>query len=710
MPKVASRLEPSGGRGRSGERGRGTLVVFLLIALAVTLASSGAHAACAPGNLLANRTARASRGVGNPAVLTDGVLALEGAPVTSVDATRMTGLRPFVEWDLGEPVRLTATAVQADNNDVYRITTSLDGVRFAPFWTAETVAEPGLRERLGRDLDVRARFVRFETISGDQVFAATEVRVYCGSPTPWPPTRIVRDREPVDPQNVRGWEAQSLKTVVGLIAFPMLFAVLPLLRARGRRRLLGAFALLAALSWTQFGNFNGGSPLHTWDSFHYFMGTKYFPELGYFELYRCAAAAEREAGRDAEVDRTPVRDVEDNRIYPGDWTRTPAGRCRASFAPARWKSFVADLQGFRGLFQGRPISDAFSDHGFNATPINVAWLRLWTHGTTATERHLVWLAQLDSVALVGTVAALVWGFGPLAGVVAALVLGLGGFWSYHWVGGTIGRHTWLFCCALGLALLAKNRPFGGGVALTLAGLLRLFPFVFVGAVGLWTLANAVKTRRFDATARRFLAGTVFTFVLGASVAGAAVGNDSYRAFSRVFERHAQSPVSNQLGLSTLLSWTAGESTDTLADAQLTNPFERWQNHQLLRRTEQRPLWAFAVVVSLGVVVLSAWRGASSAECAALAGPLLFAALPMTSYDYTWLVMLVALARGRPGLLPALLSFAVFSHLLFVFGGNEMEAQHLLGSMACGLLLVWSVPWRTLGDDLLRRIGPSAPLE
>jgi hypothetical protein len=681
--------------------------VCALITLSVVLSCLGARAACPEGNLLAGRAPRASRGVHAPERLTDGVLVTEGAPPQSVDASVMKGMRPYVEWDLGEPLRLTAAAVQADNNDVYRITASLDGVHYTPVWTAETVADSGLRERLGQGVDATGRFVRFEVLSGDQFFAATEVRVYCAPAVPWPPSRIVLDREPVDPQNVRGWTAQSLKTVIGLLAFPLLFVILPRLGAAARRRLLGACMLVAAMSWTQFGNFNGGNPLHTWDAFHYFMGSKYFPEVGYFDLYRCGAAAEREAGRSAETDRAPIRDVEDNRIYPGDWARTPAGSCRATFAPDRWRAFKADLEGFRRLFEERAISDAFSDHGFNATPVNVAWLRLFTRDVVVSQRNLVWLAQVDSVALAGAVAAIVWGFGAVPGVVAALALGIGGFWSYHWVGGTIGRHCWLFCCALGLALLARNRPFAGGAALTLAGLLRIFPFVFVGAVGLFTIVNAWKLRRLDAAGRRFLAGVTVTLALGTTAAGAAVGPGAFGSFARVFERHAQSPAANHLGLSTLLSWTAGESTTTLAAPELTNPFERWQKHQLRRRSEQRPLWALAVAVSLSVIVLSASRGATAAECAALSGLLLYSALPMTSYDYTWLVVLVALAKQKAGILPALLGFALFTHLLFFFGGEELETEHLLGSLACGALLVYSVPFRALWDDVLQMVLPTS---
>jgi hypothetical protein len=681
----------------------------VLAVLVAMLAWAEVAAACPSGNVLANLPARSSRGVDAPERLTDGVLVQEGSPPSVQAASPMAGARPYVEWDLGEPMHLVAAAVQADNNDIYRISTSMDGKVYLPFLTVDLVGEPGLRERLTRDLDATGRFVRFEALSGDQLYAASEVRVYCEPPVPWPPSRIVRDSEVVDPQNTRGWQGQSLKLVLGLLAFPLLFSIARRMGARGRRGIYIAFVMLAALSWTQFGKFNGGDPLHTWDAFHYFMGTKYFPEVGYFDLYRCGAAAEREAGHGDPLDTMLIRDVENNRLYPGDWTRTPAGRCRASFSKARWTAFKADLGKFRSLFVGHTLAEAFSDHGFNATPLNVVWLRVWTHDLTVTTPHLIGLAQLDSVALAATVAVLWWGFGALPGVVAALFLGMGGFWSYHWVGGCIGRHTWLFFCALGFAFLAKNRPFSGGVALTLAGLLRLFPLVFVGAVGLGAIVQAIRYRRLETWARRFLAGTAVTFALGTAIPGAAVGFSAYPSFLHVFERHSHSPLSNQLGLSTLLSWTAGESTESLLDARLTNPYERWQNHRANRTTERRPLWAFAAAISLAMIVLSAWGGATAAECGALSGLLLFTALPMTSYDYTWLVVLVALAERRPRVLPMLLAFALFTQALFVFGGETSEAQHLVGSLACLVLLVGTVPWRSLWDSIVTRIsGPSSP--
>jgi hypothetical protein len=678
-------------------------VRLLLCFFALFLASARAIA-CPAGNLLEDRAVTSSRGVERPALLTDGVLTVDGDDAKSPVGAAMSGLRPYAEWDLGEPTTLVAAAVQADNNDVYRLTTSLDGHAYEPAWVVGAVADAGLRERLTRELHVVARFVRFEAVSGDSVKAATEVRVYCAMPAQWPPSRLVRDQEPEDPANVRGWQFQSLKLVIGLLAFPLLFALVPRLGARTRRRLYAVLFVLSALSWIQFGRFNGGDPLHSWDMFHYFMGTKYFPEVGYTELYKCGAKAERENGHGAEVDSLPIRDVEDNQVYPSDWSLTDAGRCRARFSPERWTAFKADLNAFRPLFTGREIAEAFADHGFNATPIYVSWVRLFTRDATVTRAHLVWLAQLDSVALVAAVAALTWGFGPVAGIVAALTLGLGGMWSYHWVGGCLARHTWLFCAALGTALLAKERYFWGAVALSLSGLLRLFPFVFVGAVGLWVIIGAVRERRLSLPGRNFLAGTALTCVLFVSAAGAAVGFGAYPRFAHVFERHSHSAMTNQFGLTTVLSYTAGESSVEMHDPKLTNGFERWEHHYMRHRVERRPLWALGVVVSLGVIVLSVIRGASAADCVALSGLLLFSALPMTSYDYTWLALLVALGRVRPRVLPSLLAFTVFTLALFVFGGDAMETQHVLGSIGCAVLLAQLVPWR----ELFRMLLPPPP--
>ena len=53
---------------------------------------------------------------------------------------------------------------------------------------------------------------------------------------------------------------------------------------------------------------------HPWDSFHYYIGGKYFRELGYTRLYECVMVADVEAGHGARVAGTGIRNLETNRI------------------------------------------------------------------------------------------------------------------------------------------------------------------------------------------------------------------------------------------------------------------------------------------------------------------------------------------------------------------------------------------------------------
>jgi hypothetical protein len=73
---------------------------------------------------------------------------------------------------------------------------------------------------------------------------------------------------------------------------------------RRRRVVLAGLATLGALSYVNFGAFHtDGTPLHIWDQFHYVIGSKYFPELGYDGLYVATVAAFEEKGPVGQEDR-----------------------------------------------------------------------------------------------------------------------------------------------------------------------------------------------------------------------------------------------------------------------------------------------------------------------------------------------------------------------------------------------------------------------
>ena len=68
-------------------------------------------------------------------------------------------------------------------------------------------------------------------------------------------------------------------------------------------------AVAAALAYPNLGLFHvrDRSPIHWHESFHYFMGPKYLPELGYTRLYEATWVAGRELGAFAQIRQ--VRDL-----------------------------------------------------------------------------------------------------------------------------------------------------------------------------------------------------------------------------------------------------------------------------------------------------------------------------------------------------------------------------------------------------------------
>src|SRR6185295_11425288 len=86
--------------------------------------------------------------------------------------------------------------------------------------------------------------------------------------------------------------------------------------ARTRKRSAGvSIAMIAAgvFAWTNFGTFHGSGAIHNPEMFHYVLGSKYFAELRYTELYRCTELAEIDMGRKPFVERRVMRDLATNR-------------------------------------------------------------------------------------------------------------------------------------------------------------------------------------------------------------------------------------------------------------------------------------------------------------------------------------------------------------------------------------------------------------
>lgn len=144
------------------------------------------------GNLLANKLPVRVEGITDPQRMTDGVAAPEGDEWRS---TRTSVISPngFAVWDLGEEKPIRAALLQGDNNDDYLLEGSIDNQTWAPLWRVHTLAEPGLRLRTIRTLQMPVRYVRLSAKGGDNSYSVSELELH-SSPDTLTDTNLQRKR------------------------------------------------------------------------------------------------------------------------------------------------------------------------------------------------------------------------------------------------------------------------------------------------------------------------------------------------------------------------------------------------------------------------------------------------------------------------------------------------------------------------------------
>jgi len=153
--------------------------------------SAAPPAACDSTNLLAGKAPVERRNIdGDTARVTDGAASHEGAGWDSPTAVTFSGAGSLT-YDLGVPRSLSAAYIQADANDTYRLSGSVDGTpgSYQLLAELENAREHGhgLRSRVARFPPAMVRFLRVSEGDGDGAFSIAELAVYCQTPAPFPP-------------------------------------------------------------------------------------------------------------------------------------------------------------------------------------------------------------------------------------------------------------------------------------------------------------------------------------------------------------------------------------------------------------------------------------------------------------------------------------------------------------------------------------------
>jgi hypothetical protein len=657
---------------------------------------------CSTANLLARRLPWARQDMrGNLALVTDEAVGPEGAQWDAPVGVTFETPAGSLTYDLGSPTVVSAIVVQADANDDYKVLGSLDGTpdSFRPLTTVENVLQVGhgLRTRALRINPTMVRFLRIGEPVGDNYYSISEFEAFCQVPATFPPKLRVVDAPPAKvPQlpwyRFSWWDNDTSSRFEMVLAIAALALVgwgiqlgrkgLGDYKRRLRSGLLIAVGALSFGAYFNFGSFHFPNRIHWWDAFHYYVGSKYFSELSYDRLYECVAVADAEdPSLRRRVELRKIMNLRTNMMGPTTEILAHPERCKDRFTPERWQGFKKDIELFRVRLGVKRWEDAQTDHGYNATPVwNILGTILTNVLGPATDGKVEFLTAIDLSFIVGISLLTWWAFGWRTMCVALAVLATNFPSRYYWTGGSILRWDWLFYLVAGICFVRKERPLIGGFLLGYSALLRVFPvLLFIGPVLVmarqlwgkpapeapWWKPEPVRTfkelwgrldRRFVSLAGGAALAVAVLFPISLVTSS---GIDGWIGFRRNSEKHLATPLTNYMGLRTVVIYKPSEAGKVLRSDKLEDPWGAWKQAKLRTFHDRRAI--FVLVAAAFVVLLGfALRDAEPWVACSMGAMMIAVGVELTCYYYAFLFAVALLYEKRQEAGAALLAITAIT--------------------------------------------------
>ncbi|HLV22599.1 MAG TPA: hypothetical protein VKZ49_17025 [Polyangiaceae bacterium] len=499
------------------------------------------------------------------------------------------------------------------------------------------------------------------------------------------------------------WSAamDGFRVGLGLVA-----AALLIYAARARRmgvpvrkRTQRNFAILLTVlgfgAYFDFGNPNTrySEYYHRHEFFHYYLGSKYFEEIGYTRLYECAAVAETELGRASQVRSRELRDLRVNLIkpIPDTYVFSNPAECKQHFTPERWEAWKKDVDWFYRSSAGTYWENMQKDHGYNPPPVWTMAGKFFSSFGVADDGFFKALSAIDVLLHAGIVVLLYWAFGWKIGAIATVFWGINAPANFYWTGGAFMRQDWIFLLVASVCLARKRYFALAGAALTWSALLRVFPAILFAGWGIIIGIHLLKKRFFHPDHKRLIAGCVVAAGILIPASVVVSGPNSYKEFVEHISVHKNTPLTNHMGLETMLThnWD-GRMRFTRNDA-LDDPFQEWKQGRLDRAATLKPL-QLAIIAGLFAWMIWALRRTKLLWLGpAMSLPLCISIVNITCYYYSMFLVAAVVAATRPPLGPVLLVGSAASQMLltkYYWVDDKFTAQSWLWYLL-GVLVLYS---------------------
>jgi len=391
-------------------------------------------------------------------------------------------------------------------------------------------------------------------------------------------------------------------------------------------------------------------PFHFSEFFHYYLGSKYFRELGYLGLYDCTTLADREI---ASEEHSPpritayVRDLEDVlRDRPAD---EAARRCetveRPRFSTDRWAAFKADARELRRMVPDGWWNGVVRDAGFNPPPswvvVASAIANLIPIRWGSTPTYLL-ATSIDLLLIGATFLAIRAAFGWTSAVIASVYFGASFIASYGWNGGAFLRFTWIASVAFGLAAVKRKQWLLAGSLFGLAACDRVFPAAFAVGAAIPIAFQSLRSRDARIVLLKFVGGLGASTVGLVIVSSAVFGIAPWLLFFVRILKHGDVYYVMHIGLKKVLTFRDWVPAQNFFDHEGMVRFHDWNLRLRTTWGQMRPIAILVqALVTVGVVRASLHRRPH--ETAILGGvvAMYFFNLP-ANYYYAILALVPAL--------------------------------------------------------------------
>ncbi|MBW2691257.1 MAG: DUF2029 domain-containing protein [Deltaproteobacteria bacterium] len=451
----------------------------------------------------------------------------------------------------------------------------------------------------------------------------------------------------------------------------------------------------------------------SWDFYVYYMGPKYFPELGYHGLYDAHTIADYEDDFRAYRPMVWVRSLDDYRLVQKQSIVERKDEIVAWFTPSRWQAFKADVSVFRpeDVFDRRD-SNWSRDHGYNGAPLTTAInSTLLRQPFVSTERFVQLMSWSDLLLVVGAGAIIAYLLGAQWGLLFVIAFGANPLNNYITVGGSYLRYLHFASLALGIVALRKGRGGTAGLLFAVATHLRIFPALFAAAL-LFSDLLRPERRRLLLERRRFylsFAAAGLLLLVGTSLLRGPGEQNVWVDFTKNTLQHSKAYSVNMLGLKYPFMYS--DETNLEAMSNSSKPID-WRAEVTARFSRNAIGYrlAAAALVALSILYLRRVRDGEEALFVGLVW--VFVLLQVAVYDYM-LLSLVPLIFARDQRMWWVLGLSWIaicvviqlpaSESAFDWGFNAISV--VLAAYLAGTLALRAFIWREPERAALSRTAP-----